>query len=306
MGLFDGIVGDIIGAGASLLGGSLDNSNARGQWQNEYNAQKEFAQNGIRWKVADAKAAGIHPLAALGAQTMSYSPQAVSHSNYAQTLGQMGQNIGRAIQAKFSKEEREAADLQLDNARLENEYKRAQVNYVNAQTAKLERDDVFMQAYNAERAVNSQQQVPSMPLSSRRRGSGQVAKIGSVEVVPDEVVSTSSDRTHGAGIHSDWIYSRYGNRLMVHFNESSGDSLSDDVHLGLAAKLNYLTGVKNGSIRYPDRSQWSESEKKLIDSGNYHWKFNELTFSWEVVPNRKPVTKQALRRAANRFVPGTF
>lgn len=298
--------GGIASAIGGLIGGHLDRNNQRAQWNNEYNAQKEFAMNGIRWRVEDAKAAGLHPLAALGAQTMSYSPQAVNPSNYAQTLSSMGQNIGRAIQSKFSKEERELANLQVDNARLDNAYKRAQVGFIEAQTAKLERDDVFMQALNAERAVNSQQQVPSMPLSSRRGGSGQVAKIGSVEVVPDEVVSTSPDRTHGAGIHSDWIYSRYGNRLMVHFNESSGDSLSDDVHLGLAAKLNYLTGVKNGSIRYPDRSQWSSEEKKMIDSGNYHWKFNELTFSWEVVPNRKPVSRSLLRKEANRWRPGTF
>lgn len=36
--------------------------------------QKEFATHGIRWKVADAKAAGIHPLAAMGANTHSPSP----------------------------------------------------------------------------------------------------------------------------------------------------------------------------------------------------------------------------------------
>ena len=47
--------------------------------QKEMNAknaalQREFAQSGIQWKVADAKKAGLHPLAALGAQTASASP----------------------------------------------------------------------------------------------------------------------------------------------------------------------------------------------------------------------------------------
>jgi len=36
--------------------------------------QKDFAQHGIRWRVEDAKAAGIHPLAAVGAAGASYSP----------------------------------------------------------------------------------------------------------------------------------------------------------------------------------------------------------------------------------------
>ena len=36
--------------------------------------QKQFAQHGIRWKVEDAKAAGLHPLYALGANTHSFTP----------------------------------------------------------------------------------------------------------------------------------------------------------------------------------------------------------------------------------------
>lgn len=36
--------------------------------------QKEFAQNSIQWKVNDAKQAGLHPLAAIGAQGTSYTP----------------------------------------------------------------------------------------------------------------------------------------------------------------------------------------------------------------------------------------
>lgn len=39
--------------------------------------QREFAQYGIRYRVADAKAAGIHPLAALGMSPVQASPVAV-------------------------------------------------------------------------------------------------------------------------------------------------------------------------------------------------------------------------------------
>lgn len=47
---------------------------------NEKNAQlqREFAQHGIRWRVEDARAAGLHPLAALGMQPASASPSFVS------------------------------------------------------------------------------------------------------------------------------------------------------------------------------------------------------------------------------------
>lgn len=37
-------------------------------------AQKEFAQHGIRWKVEDAKAAGLHPLFGAGLTGASFSP----------------------------------------------------------------------------------------------------------------------------------------------------------------------------------------------------------------------------------------
>ena len=53
---------------------------------------------GIQWRVADAKAAGIHPLAALGATTPSGTGTArsigVDHS-MSNAVGKMGQHIGR-------------------------------------------------------------------------------------------------------------------------------------------------------------------------------------------------------------------
>lgn len=56
-------------AGLNLLGGYLGSKSASDANQSNAELQREFAQHGIRWKVADAKAAGIHPLAALGATT---------------------------------------------------------------------------------------------------------------------------------------------------------------------------------------------------------------------------------------------
>lgn len=53
-----GLLGSLLGVFGGLFG---DKKNR--------NFQREFAQNGISWKVADAKRAGIHPLYALGAST---------------------------------------------------------------------------------------------------------------------------------------------------------------------------------------------------------------------------------------------
>lgn len=88
------MIGSLISAGSSLLGGLFGQSQADKQAK----LQKEFAQKGIQWKVADAKAAGIHPLAALGAQTTSYAPTSVGDLG----LSSMGQDIGRAVDSARS------------------------------------------------------------------------------------------------------------------------------------------------------------------------------------------------------------
>lgn len=121
-------LGPIIAAGSSLLGGLLGNAR-----QDKNDAmQKEFAQSGIQWKVEDAKKAGIHPLAALGAQTISYSPQSVG-SDLSTGVANMGQDISRAVDATRTTTGRAGAvaktieDLNLTKMGLENELLAAQI-----------------------------------------------------------------------------------------------------------------------------------------------------------------------------------
>lgn len=126
------MLGALIGAGASLLGGVLGNKSKDKAQQQEYKRQKEFAQSGIQWKVQDAEKAGIHPLYALGAQTSSYAPQSVGGSDYS-FLGDAGQNIGRAIDSTRSQSQRAqalaqtAAQIQIEGLQLDNDIKRAQL-----------------------------------------------------------------------------------------------------------------------------------------------------------------------------------
>lgn len=94
--------------------------------------QREFAKHGIRWRVEDAKAAGINPLVALGAGTTSFAPISVGdvgapadkpRSSLSQTLGEMGQNISRAVQATATVSDRQQIqmnELQLENMKLQN------------------------------------------------------------------------------------------------------------------------------------------------------------------------------------------
>lgn len=68
--------------------------------------QREFAQNGLRWKVEDAKAAGLHPLAALGASGYSASPSHVGDTSMGNAIAQSGSDISRAITAGSTRNER--------------------------------------------------------------------------------------------------------------------------------------------------------------------------------------------------------
>lgn len=99
----------IIGAAAALAGGALSGDQNRKLAHEQMDMQREFAQMGIRWKVADAKAAGLHPLAALGASTSSYAPISVGDS-YGPALSEAGQNISRAMDATRTAQERSEAE----------------------------------------------------------------------------------------------------------------------------------------------------------------------------------------------------
>lgn len=135
------MIGDLISAGGRLIGGFLDRDTANKNRDQEMRIaqqnmaqQREFAQQGIRWKVEDAKAAGVHPLYALGANTTSFSPVSISggsSSNWSDTLGNMGQDVSRAMQATRTGQERvdaftrSAQALDLEGKKLDNDIKRA-------------------------------------------------------------------------------------------------------------------------------------------------------------------------------------
>jgi len=89
------MLAEAISAGGNIIGGILGSMDRN----KDRKLQKEFAQSGIQWKVEDAKKAGIHPLAALGAQTTSYAPVSVGGPSIASGLASAGQDIARSVDA---------------------------------------------------------------------------------------------------------------------------------------------------------------------------------------------------------------
>lgn len=143
------MLGSILGGIGSIVGGFLSrdaqseaNAIARENKEKDIALQREFAQTGIRWKVDDAKAAGIHPLYALGANTVSYAPSSIGvvpEDGLARGLASASQDFGRAIDATRTQDERSEAisgaaqKLALEKGALENDLLRAQIAKMRAQ-----------------------------------------------------------------------------------------------------------------------------------------------------------------------------
>lgn len=159
------VLGSLISAGTSLIGGKMASdatqaANARAQANFEqqqrtadaqrdqdYQRQEHFARHGVQWRAEDALKAGIHPLYALGGNFATYSgspvtvgaPSVTPDTSMGSAVASMGQDIGRAINATRTGQQREDAftktvqDLTLQKMGLENtllasQIKRLQVN----------------------------------------------------------------------------------------------------------------------------------------------------------------------------------
>ena len=135
--------------GGSIIGGLMNKSanedtNEANAAINQHNIdlQREFAQNGIRWKMADAKAAGVNPLVALGANTTSFSPSSIGMTpdhSMGDMASNMGQDVSRAMSATRTSDERQIAALNIQGAQLDlqgkaldNQIKSTQLNKLNS------------------------------------------------------------------------------------------------------------------------------------------------------------------------------
>lgn len=146
LGAILGGAGQFAGGLTSLFGGGSNQSAVSQQISNQQlQFQRAAAAQGIRWKVEDAKAAGIHPLYALGAPTFNPGPipyigdgGAGGAGSLADSFKNMGQGLGRAFAATSSPQERQATAFevarqaqQYEHGNLQNELLRAQINQIN-------------------------------------------------------------------------------------------------------------------------------------------------------------------------------
>lgn len=152
LGALLGGAGTFAGGAAGLFKGGGGQQNDQSFFHNQFVAQldwqKELARNGIQMRVADAKAAGLHPLYALGAPAFNPSPINVGQADSSQlhgpgvsdALAKMGQGVERAASAFKKPEEKALNELQraqIENLQLQREHIAAQTEHTRAQTASI-------------------------------------------------------------------------------------------------------------------------------------------------------------------------
>lgn len=135
------MLGNIISAGASLLGGligknSADETRAQQLRLAEQNRQDQitFAKEGLTWKIDDAmkNADRVHPIYSLGVSGPSFSPVSAnfaSDTSMPNALASAGQDIGRAVNATATGSQKLNAlqTVQLEGLQLDNEAKKIEI-----------------------------------------------------------------------------------------------------------------------------------------------------------------------------------
>lgn len=265
IGSFFGPVGTAIGGVADgLFGRNQEKQDAQGQVyeaqrqrDQEYARQKEFAQMGIRWRTEDAKAAGLHPLAAVGSIGASYSPTiaipAGGRSSSAwDAMPDMGQNLNRAKVATMTETERRMEDLALRNAELRNELLEAQIAGLR-------------------QPIN-----PPLPDSTGAR----VGPVGSVVVKPSQVISSSPGRPHlEAGKTPGFQDVKIGGGASLRLPNQQTAEILENIGPGFGAAITGLSAARE-LIHGPEKPETS------LPKG-YVWKWNPFSQSFRAVKERE-------------------
>lgn len=282
MGFFDfvgdiadvaGDIGDVAGGVGSVMGlfGGGSGRDYTGQLISQNAAlQREFAQNGIRWKVEDAKAAGVHPLFALGAPTMSFNPAQVfpsDESSLSSRLSIAGQDISRAVDSTRTKSERIGSRMEalaLERGELQNELLRSQIARLNQQSGP-----------------------PSPSVASLSRGSG----TGLIEEKPLERSASFSGAPHTeAGAVNDLGFARTRTGLAPVPSSDVKQRIEDNLipELMWSLRNNVLPNLGMGT---PPPHGW-------LPEGAYRWRWNPFRQEWDAVfpdPDRTPMQGRTIR-----------
>jgi len=212
------VQGALVSGGTTLLGGALSGRSS-GSANRDRKLQKDFAKKGIRWRVADAQAAGLHPLAALGASIASPSPTSTGGGKSDYGIAQAGQQIGRALAARQTQYQKDlqTAILARETAlgegyKIDNQIKQKRLDALNNIQSGPPQADFFDTKLNPNSIF----------------GSGNVNENPGIITRPKEIIAKKSPSTtagQSAG-QDDYNYKNYNLRML---NEKAAESAENDI-----------------------------------------------------------------------------
>lgn len=108
-----GIISEAVGGLADLEIADENRRYARDAEDRAAALQREFAQHGIQWRVADAKAAGIHPVFSMSGGGAAYAPSPVTINapSVGDRFSRIGQHFSRAVEAQETPEQKTSRHL---------------------------------------------------------------------------------------------------------------------------------------------------------------------------------------------------
>lgn len=237
-----------IGSLIDAVGGFQNNKSAKKEARANRQLQMDTLQNQIQWRVADAKRAGIHPMAALGFTGMSYTP---SSTNFQETsFGDFGQDISRAMAAgQTEAERRRDAGRATLAASQEAEYNQARIENMNMETELL-RSQIAR--------LNSAQVGPSLPGASP----------GDVITEADRVtVGSPGAPERSPGVVTDYSFGRTARGFSLNPAYDIKQRIED-----MPSEWGWF--LRNGIL--PDRRIVDDLTRQYPPEPGYRWQFVPL------------------------------
>lgn len=266
-------IGTLFSIGKTLYDYSRSNRLNRQSQRNsdrDYALQDELARSGIRLRVADAKAAGLHPLSALGVplasgggnQAMFTDPVS---SDIAWNLGQDNSRATNATRTTLERSKARNDSLQTERMELENDLLRSQIRKINA---------------------SPNPPFPSATDDSRRAIAGQAGS--EVEIRPAQPTATHPGiPSQEAGAIADRGFTRTSpTTFAVIPSLDVKERIEDQWIPETAWAARNLVAPATKSIFNTKRQRRKAPPQEWLPKGYTHWKFNPFTMEWKAQKTR--------------------
>lgn len=257
------LAGDYLAVDAARKAGQKDRAATMWANEREYQMAKEFAQNGIQWKIEDARKAGINPLAAIGATGQSYQGHVMplSYGQEAEAKGRMysnlGQNISRAIGSTMTAKQRMINEEE-DNLRLKEIKYRSKV--------------LDSQMTNIDKPNN-----PPMPDGMGRTSTGIPGQESPITIIPTgRTAASKGDPSKAFGSVTDWYFRKTPTGLKVAPSPDVQGILANNAVEMLRWEAKHKAQeLLNPGIYRPDYNEFPLPKNK-------YWKWNFMDQEYQV------------------------